>query len=191
MIREALSKPFPDRIAVYHSVAVRDRPLFDARDVEPGHKAALAMAARNHSEPGDTVTVVGGGRGIVPTILARHGRDVRVYEAASQMVDTLAETQRLNAVSFDVHHAVVGTGGKVYGDDSGARFVTPSTLDGDVLLLDCEGAEVDILPNSEGFETVIVETHPEFGAPTDAVLDLLDGGRIVAEDDIDGDVVVA
>lgn len=189
-LRRLASRPFRDRIAVYNGVAVRDRPLFDHTDREPQHKAALANAALSATDRDDTVVVVGGGRGVVPTILNQHGRYVAVYEAAGEMCQQLRETRRLNRVYFEIHHAVVGNPGDVYGDTSNARHVANvDDLDGDALVLDCEGAETSILPTST-FNTVVVETHPEFDAPTSMVHDLLTDGVTVAPDPIDGDVVI-
>lgn len=190
MIRKLLSKPFTPRIGVYNGVAVRDKPRFCGRDHEPEHKQLLSQTALDESEPGDRVVVVGGGRGVVPTVLSRADRDVIVFEAAAEMVDRLAETQRLNSVSFEVAHALVGSDIEVYGDYSKAVSISPDELAGDLLVLDCEGSEKDILP-VDGFESVVVETHPRFGAPTKDVQDILQGSTVVGADDIDGDVIIA
>jgi len=68
--------------------------------------------------------------------------------------------------------------------------VDPAGLTGDVLVLDCEGAERDILP-VDGFETVIVETHPEHGSPLATISDALGSHEVVGDDPIDGQVVVS
>lgn len=190
-VRRLVSRPFRDRIAVYNGVAVRDRPLFAKRDWEPGHKLHLTEVALAATDKGDEVMVVGGGRGIVPTALARHGRAVTVYEAASEMCQRLRETRRLNSVYYSIQHAIVGeTGEEVYGDTTRAtRIEDVDSLHGDALVLDCEGAETSILP-TQTFDTVVVETHPAFGASTSEVRDLLGDSRIAAPDDIDGDVVL-
>lgn len=179
-----------DSIAVYNGVAVRDSGLFEPIDHEPEYKTALIETIRNHVGEGDRVVVVGGGRGVAATHAARAGGEVVVYEAAREMSATLAETAELNGVTFDIRHAVVGTAHDVYGTLGDARRVAPSELAGDVLVLDCEGAERDILP-VEGFGTVIAETHPQYGVPTSEVLPLLPDASVVAPDPIDGDVVVA
>lgn len=181
---------FDDSISVYNSVAVRDTSLLDGIDHEPNHKTALINATTNHVEDGDRVVVVGGGRGVAAVHAARAGGQVEVYEAAREMVDTLTETARLNGVSYDVHHAVVGDSYDIYGTQGSARHVEAGELEGDVLVLDCEGAERDILP-VDGFDTVIVETHPRFGAATNHIVGLLSNATVVAPDSIAGDVVVA
>lgn len=190
-LRRLASTPFRDRIAVYNGVAVRDRMLFAQRDWEPEHKRQLTQAALNATKDGDRVIVVGGGRGIVPTVLARHGRDVTVYEAASEMCERLRETRRLNGVYYSIEHAVVGAaGGDVYGDTSSARHIgSVDSLDGDALVLDCEGAETSILP-ADNFDAVIVETHPEYNASTNDVVATMPNSTIAGPDEISGDVVV-
>lgn len=189
-LRSLLSKPFGDRLAVYNGVAVRDRPLFRPVDHEPGHKRLLTDIALRESRRGDRVVIVGGGRGIVPTQLSRSGRDVVVFEAAREMVRLLSETKHLNGVNFDIVHAVVGSATHVYGDESDAVRVDPQELAGDVLVLDCEGAEMSILP-VDGFRSVVVETHPRLGATTEAVQSQLSGSTVVGSDKVDGDVVIA
>lgn len=179
-----------ESIAVYNGVAVRDTGLFDTPDHYPDHKTALVDAVTSHVNAGDHVVVVGGGRGVAAVHAARAGGLVEVYEAASEMLDTLTETARLNGVRYDLHHAVVGEPRDVYGTVGDASHVAPDELAGDVLVLDCEGAERDILP-VDGFRTVIAETHPRFGAATSDIVELLSDASVVAPDPIDGDVVVA
>jgi hypothetical protein len=62
----------------------------------------------------------------------------------------------------------------VYGDYETAAAVKPSELDtGNVILMDCEGAEESILAGLCEYPSVaIVETHPEH-VPTQTVHDML------------------
>lgn len=190
-LRHALSRPFRQRLALYNGVVVRDRDVFVPPRHEPTHKQQLATAAIEATEPGDTVVVVGGGRGVVPTILARLRRDVRVYEAAGQMCATLRDTRQLNNVYFTVIHAVVGEAGETYGSTDHAKHISDvDDLEGDALVLDCEGAEQSILP-AHSWDSIVVETHPEFGATTGDVQAQLEDSRIAGPDEIDGDVVIA
>lgn len=189
-VNELLGKRYGKRIGVYNGVSVRDIKPLDTRDHYPAHKRALCLAALEVTRPGDNVVTVGGGRGVLATKLAEKGREVSVYEAAVEMVDTLEETAALNDVFYEVKHAVVGSTFDVYGTMGDAMTVPPSELSGDVLVLDCEGAELDILPASD-FDTVVVETHPSFGASTEKVTDLLDDPIIFAPDPVCGDVVIA
>lgn len=191
LVGEGVRTMAKDRIAVYNTVAVRDTPLIDGGDYYPEHKRDLCHAVADTVTATDGVVMVGGGRGVAAVWAARQGATVTVYEAAAEMVSTLRETAELNGVTdqIDVRHAVVGPAHDVYGDIAEATTVDPATLTGDVLVLDCEGAELDILP-VDGFRTSIVETHPRYDAPTDVVLDCLGEGTVVAADAVDGDVVV-
>lgn len=185
-----LVRPFTtDRIGVYNGVAARDTAVTDSGDHYPRHKHALCTTLRNYVDSGDHVVVVGGGRGVAAVHAARQNATVTVYEAAREMVDILHETARLNQVDYEVRHAVVGTAHNVYGTPDGAARVAPGELSGDVLVLDCEGAERDILPVG-GFRAVIAETHPRYGADTSDVVELLSEASVVAPDPVDGDVVV-
>lgn len=185
-----LRNPAKQRIGVYNGVAIRKRPLWAGKDHYPHDKENLTDAVVEEVDTSDRVVIVGGGKGTVPTHVARTGADTVVYEAAQEQVATLEETARLNDVRMHIHHAIVGTAYDIYGTAGDATHVSPSVLDGDVLILDCEGAETDILPQPD-FDSVVVETHPQFGAKTDDVIDLMDGSvRVYAPDPIDGDVIV-
>lgn len=180
----------PPRVGVYNGVAVRDIPFTERNDHHPDHKQVLVDAVQKFVGDGDDVVSVGGGRGVVETHAARQGATVLAFEAAQEKVDILRETARLNDVPVTASWAQVGGAYDIYGTADGVRHLPPGELRGNVLLLDCEGAEADILPRPE-FETVIVETHPRFGASTDDVLELLDGdAEIYGPDPVDGDVVV-
>jgi hypothetical protein len=59
-------------------------------------------------------------------------------------------------------------------DESSIDHIEPSEVPlGDVYVLDCEGSETDILLHDVP-DTVIVETHGCFGAPTDDIRGILD-----------------
>lgn len=185
----ALTRALGPQVGVYNGVAARDRRVLD-RDHEPEYKQALVEAVREAVEPGDDVVCVGGGRAVAPVHAARCGGDVTVYEAGDEALVVTESAAALNDVDLHTIYMTVGTAGAVTG--RAAWFsVDPALLDGDVLILDCEGAERDILP-VEGFETVIVETHPKHGSPLEAVRDRLpDTATVVGEDALDGEVVVA
>lgn len=184
-----LTRALGPQIGVYNDVAARDRDVLD-RDHEPVYKQALVDAVREAVEPGDRVVVVGGGRAVVAVHAARCGGIVTVYEAGDAALRVTESAAALNDAAFTARAAVVGEPGIVNGTTA-PRRIDPATLQGDVLVLDCEGAERDILP-VEGFETVIVETHPEHGSPLSAVRNHLpDSATVVGEDEIDGEVVVA
>lgn len=170
------SRPFPNRISVWNGVAVRDVPFFHPHDFRPMHKTELWKALRSVIDGGESVTFVGGGRGVVPVKAVEYGCDVTVIEAAAEMVELLEETATLNRTPMRIIHGLVEAGHNVYGDASEAKQLRTEDLAGDILVLDCEGAERDILPASQ-FDRIIVETHPQDGTPTELVRELL-GGRV-------------
>lgn len=187
-----LSGLLQPRIATYSGVAIQDHPPY-AVDVEhPNAKRPLLEVIHDVIRRDDDVVHIGGGKGIAAVKTAHwadHGH-VTVIEAAQEMCDVLAQTRRLNQVDYDIIHGLVGSPIKVYGSHENATHITPSELDGNILILDCEGAELDILPIN-GFDVIVVETHPKQGAPTDDVLELLgEGAEIRAEDRMDGHKVV-
>lgn len=171
----AASRPFPDRISVWNGVAVRDVPFFHPIDFRPMHKAELWGALKDNIDGSERVTFVGGGLGIVPVKAAEYGCNVTVIEAAREMVDQLEETATLNRTPMRIIHGLVEAGHNVYGDASEAMQLRTEDLSGDVLVLDCEGAERDILPAPQ-FDTIVVETHPQDGADTETIRGLLGDG---------------
>lgn len=179
----------PRKIVVHNGVAVRSGRLFDATDVKRNYEASLVAAIRERVEPGDGVVVVGGGHG-VSTVVARRraGPDgeVSVYEGAAEQVERVRETLSLNGVAdgVTVNHGVVGDPQNVWDDFEAADRVPPSDLPAcDVLVLDCEGSEVHILADADLPETVVVETHGVFDAPTRETRHLLeDRGMTVVSD---------
>jgi len=184
-----LTKLLGPQVGVYNGVAARDRDVL-ARDHEPDYKQALVTAVRDAVAPGDDVVFVGGGRAVAPVHAARCGADVTVYEAGDEALSVTKSAAELNDVELHTIYMTVGTAGAVTGRVAGYS-VDPADLEGDVLVLDCEGAERDILP-VDGFDTVIVETHPAHGSPLAAVRNRLpDSAAVVGEDPIDGEVVVA
>jgi len=190
MLKQLIQTLRKQHIRVYNGVAVRNRDWYEPDDYYPADKQLLVETARGNVAPSDRVVLVGGGKGTVPTHVSRIGAETVVYEPAAQMVNTLRETKRLNNADFTIRHAAVGDVKHAYGSTAQAETVAPETLAGDVLILDCEGAEMSILPQPD-FETVIVETHPGQGAPTQAVREQLTGASIVVgADPVAGDVVV-
>jgi len=114
---------------------------------------------------------------------------VHVFEAAAGRVDTVRETARLSRLDdrIAVAHATVGSSVRVADEGSVGSIKPPQTLpDCDVLVLDCEGAERQILtelgPQWQP-PVILVETHPMFDSPPQAVRELLvDGGYEVVNE---------
>lgn len=169
-----VTKMRPDKIGVYNGVAVRDVPWHSYNDVAPMHKHHLWQATKKYLQTDDRVVFVGAGKGIIPIKASAYGARVVVIEAAIEMVEQMRETATLNQQQIEIIHGLVEAGHDIFGDGSTADHMTTDDLSGDVLVLDCEGAERDILPAPQ-FETVVVETHPQHGAPTTEIMEQLDG----------------
>jgi len=174
-IREYL----PRKWGVYGTIPARSLRLFDQTDRFPTYKTGLKTAISANVADGDHVVLVGGGRGVSSTWAARQGATVTAHEAAAEMLPIARETVTMQGVDqqVTVKHSLVGEGIDIYGSAADAVVVSPADLEtGDVLMMDCEGAEVSILDGLDDLpETVIVETHPEKGSPTEETKALLEG----------------
>lgn len=162
-------------------IAVQDKALLDLGPRHyPEYKAGLLEGIRETVDDGDTVVIVGGGRGVSTIHCARAGADeVIALEAAASMIETAEQTLSENYVpegcSVEFKHALVGEAVEVYGAYDDAEFVAPNELpECDVLVMDCEGAERSILAGVEGVDAaVVIEGHPERGVDPDLVRDEL------------------
>jgi predicted RNA methylase len=158
----------------------------------PSYEFAEIDALRTYAKRGDTVVIVGAGRGITPTVAATaissEGR-VIAYEASTERVSHAQRTVRHNEVSerVSIYHKIVAKAESVRGEIDTAPTVPPDQLpDCDFLELDCEGAEELILEEMTISPRVIsVETHENEGVSHSNVLTLLEhkGYRVVNETD--------
>lgn len=165
-------RPFlPHKISVHNGVAVKDyAKILDFNDTFPDYEGPLISAIRTQVHEGDSVIIVGGGFG-VSTVAAveatsRKGM-VKSYEASTDQFRIVVNTVHLNRVNdyVDLNHAIVGSFSdfslESSGDPGNAEIVDPSALSNpDVLVLDCEGAEIEILRKLSNYpDTIIVEAH--------------------------------
>lgn len=161
----------PNKISVHNGVAVNDAvKLFDFKDTYPNYESTLVSEIRSQVNEGDSVIIVGGGLG-VSTVAAveamgRKG-SVETYEGSATQFQIISNTLSLNKVEeyVDCHHAIVGSfsdfSTESYGKPGDAELVDPSSLSKtDLLVLDCEGAEIEVLNKlSYNPDIIIVETH--------------------------------
>lgn len=193
MIREALRVPYnklvrqhlPRKIGVYNGVSVRFPKFLDFEDHVQDWKAGTVGGVKEAVDIGDTVVEIGSGFGVCTVWAARKVTEtgnVFTYEASSNRFDILNETLELNGVSENVrtHHALVGNDIDVFGPLSEAEKISPSKLTNcDVLVTDCEGAELEILSDLQQRDefqprSVVIETHGFAGSETEAVIDILE-----------------
>ncbi|MDL0136571.1 hypothetical protein PNP85_13175, partial [Halobacterium salinarum] len=171
----------PIKYRLLAGVAVPDAPLLDFTADKREYKKGLMSAIVDGLEEGNRVDLVGFGRGVSTVRAFDAGAEhVTAYEAAEEMISLACKTVDVNR-PFDpqlsVEQAIVGDPIEVYGDDSNASVQKPENLsDADVLILDCEGSELSIIDDLGSYpRTIICETHPERGVPTDEVLDVIPG----------------
>lgn len=175
----------PKRVVLYNDIPVSAARVGDSiipwqtTDITD-YENALVRGLRQYVEDGDTVVVVGGGWGVSTVVAARRsGANGRVitFEGGTETVEKVKDTVQLNSVNdrVTVKHAIVARAISLRGDTDGAQLVSPIELpDCDVLVLDCEGAEMNILEEMEiRPDTIIVETHEIFGVSEADVRDVL------------------
>lgn len=173
-VYDTVFRPYlPRKTGTYNGVPVRNLRLFDLTTSNPDYEDPLINGVRQAVNPGDNVTIIGGGLGVTTVIAATEtgpGGEVIVYEANKQMLERTRETIRMNEVDdrVSLHHGLVGPSIRVYKNGpNGATKTHPAHLsETDVLELDCEGAEANIIPNlTMSPRAIIVEYHEEYGVP--------------------------
>lgn len=128
------------------------------------YEQSYVRAIREHLE-GTKVVVIGGGEGVSTVTAARLvGEKGRVisYEGGKKSAKAVRQTIDYNNVQdcVDVHHALVGKYSHVRGSVKEADVVDPEDLPPcDSLLLDCDGAELSILPELEYLPPLIIVEH--------------------------------
>jgi hypothetical protein len=154
------------------------------------YEGPLVRGMKECIEKGDTVVIVGGGYGVSTVIASElvgpEGR-VLVFEGAENMVSNVRNTVAMrNIDNVEVNHNIVSEAISLYDDDGGAPIISPEELpDCDTLVLDCEGAELDILSKiTQTPRSVVVETHGHYGAPVEEIRELLSGYKIVYDQSI-------
>lgn len=174
---EYVRDQLPRKIGVYNGVPVRDRALFDMTDEQPEYEGPLVNAIERTVQGEDSVIIVGGGRGVSTVIAARAVGplgDVTVYEGSREQYDLVEETVRLNRVAdrTSVNFEVVGDAVSLWGEGMQADISDPEKLPPcDILILDCEGAEKQVVSELSTLpSTIVVETHGDLGvAPEEMV----------------------
>jgi hypothetical protein len=149
-------------------------------DDAPDYEQATVTALKANVRRGETVVVVGGGRGITATIAAieagRQGH-VNCFEGDLGSVKAVLRTGVLNGVRnrLKVDHAIVGKDVDVWGSSKSKEVISAKNLPAcDVLELDCEGAELDLLRDMIiSPRVIIVETHGHLGSSTNEVHSIL------------------
>lgn len=168
------------KIAVFNGVAVRGTSLSSRIDIFPEHESELISAIRNYVKNGEKAMVIGGGSGASTVVVAHQvGNTGKVlsYEGNKNSFARVKETINLNKVDdrVEVFHTIVEKPVYLLGE-----IGEPPTLaakdfpDCDVLVMDCEGAELPILQNiAIRPRLIIVETHPSLNSSKENAIKLL------------------
>lgn len=176
---------FPYTTVKFNGVTVRGAKLFDRyvpnlQADRPTYESGIVNALETYVKPGDSVVVVGGGWGVSAIHASRNTEDtgsVIVFEGSKEMISRVRETLKLNGVEdrVDLQNAVVGHDVDVWGEVTG-DVVHPTDLpECNVLVLDCEGTEMEILDEMKiRPRVVIVEAHGLYDAPSAEVASLLE-----------------
>lgn len=163
----------PRKIGILNGVPAKQPRLTDTKVIRPEYEAELIDAMEREIEPNDDVTIVGAGFGVSLVYAANLSTEgtVRGYEGGAERLSYATETLRYNDVNdrVELKHAIVGRPVAVKGDGTDAPVVRPESLPkSDVLVMDCEGSEVDIIERMDiRPRVVIVETHGCFDVPTE------------------------
>lgn len=170
----------PRKYRVVSGVAVKDLRLFDRTQEDPQYKAGLVSAIHDHVSEGDSIDLVGFGMGMSTVHLLDAGAStVTAYEGAQKMIDIGENTLRVNRTGkgeVEINHAIVGDPINIWGDASDAEMISPREIsNSDVLVLDCEGAELSIIGDLGTLPPCIIcETHPDRGAPATKIKEKID-----------------
>jgi len=179
------------KIAVFNGIAVRGASFHSKTDIFPEHEAELISAIRNHIKNGEKVLVIGGGSGASTVAVAHqigNNGSIIAYEANKNSAARTKETINLNKVDgrVEIKHAIIEKPVYLLGDLGNPPLIPASDFsECDVLVMDCEGAELPILQNMKiRPRLIIVEAHPLLNSPKEDVVKLLDtlGYKIISSD---------
>lgn len=176
----------PKQIAVYNGVPVRAARLGDSyipwhETHRPTYEETLLESSQELIQAGDTVVIIGGGWGVSTVEIARQigeGGEVITYEGSKKAVKDIVDTVQLSGLGdrITVRHAVVGENISIrhHEDLHADTILSPKELpECDAVVLDCEGAERQILEQMDLPDRIVVETHGLFGAATDEIVAIL------------------
>lgn len=156
----------PRKEVEYNGVRVRAGRVLISSDSKPFYESGLIDSMKDHVRKGDDVVIIGGGWGVSTVVSAeRVGRSgsVITYEAAKRYAEYVKETAEINDVlgRIQVVHAAVGNVVSIKGVRGSTKNVEPEELqECDVLVMDCEGAELEILEN------LAIQPHVIIAEPT-------------------------
>lgn len=158
-----------------------DSRILDSFIGMPCYENEEVQAIHNYLKQGDSVVEVGAGRGVTTVHTAQEiGSNGKIiaYEASSDSIEYLKSALELNETPTEIkiEHSIVGgiKNNMIPNTEDATKIDIKDLPDCDVLILDCEGAELEILSNMDiEPRVIIVETHGTFGSPTPRVRDAM------------------
>jgi precorrin-6B methylase 2 len=180
----------PYKIGVYNGIPLYKAKLLDmSGEYDHNLEEGLLNALRNVVSEGDRVVIVGGGYGLSSiTSSEKVGEkgEVVTFEAGEEQSKVLKKNIELNNATHNVtvNHSPVGSATHSYSKIGNADITEPSELPTcDVLILDCEGAEYEII---EGMQirpqNMVVETHGFLDSPAYEIVELAESkGYLISE----------
>lgn len=163
----------PKRLAlVNNEYTVYGPRIFDphTKDKINDHEKELLTGVRMVVDEGDNVVIVGGGLGVSTLVAAEcvgSNGNVQTFEASEEIAGYLSKTVSLNDFEeqINVSNAAVGPIKNLWGRPGNLSSINPEDIPiCDVLVLDCEGAEKEII---EKFDhkpgAIVVEYHADLG----------------------------
>lgn len=194
----------PRRRLVYNSVVVESGTILDrfvpfgppglvgdyAREDWEGYESGLLTAIRETVQTGDTAVLIGAGYGPSSVVCDRYADSTIAYEALPDIAREGRRTLSVNHSDAEIRTGTIGSVVGGYGSGSPSEAISAEQLpECDVLIMDCEGAEVEILDDlteKHAPERLIVETHGNEEAVREKLtthgLDIQN--RVVAEPDL-------
>jgi precorrin-6B methylase 2 len=157
-----------------------DSKMLDSTVGRPNWEAGSVIMVRSYVSSGDTVVEIGSGVGVTTVYIAQEvgeGGKVYAYDPSETMISLLETTLDRNEVPacVSVYHASVGSAIEVsYHEGKDAEVVDPTSIPAcDVLVIDAEGAELEILQKlSIRPRVILVETHANYGSPASKVIEI-------------------
>jgi hypothetical protein len=143
------------------------------------YEKGMISALENYAEPGDELTIIGGGLGITAVKASEilNPEDITIYEGSADYHNRILKTLDYHDLSeIKVINSIVETDENLFGQKGGSQKISASEIEEcDVLEIDVEGAEIPILENLEiRPRVIIVESHGVFDSPTKEVKEVVE-----------------
>lgn len=149
--------------------------ISDSIEIKPN----AIQQIRKYVDLGDSVVEVATGEGFFAAVCLTEGAYVQTFEPQQSRIDRAKNYHHKLGFTDNIeyNHALIESTHKNFPGISAAEELSARVLpSADVLLLDCEGAELDILKQLESsYDRILVECHSDLGANPERITHLLTG----------------